>query len=176
MWRVQACCGCAPSGLPNLRHPTSARLPPAPLCQVTLSHYHHLVPPHLRERKPSYFLVGGLVFTACSGAYKKTACMCRLAVRTSLTPFPTVHPGADPYLIQRYGSLGGSPVRLIGKTYYGTKARDDEQVGNERNEGREGERRGEKVGGGLFSLPFVSPPPSPLHVFRFSLPLPRWCC
>ena len=35
--------------------------------QVELSQYQYLVPPHLRESKPSYFIVGGLVFTACSG-------------------------------------------------------------------------------------------------------------
>jgi hypothetical protein len=69
--------------------------------QVTLSHYHYLVPPHLREAKPSYFIVGGLVFTVCT----------------------------DPYLLQRYGSLGGAPVRLMGKSYYGVKNESDEQVG-----------------------------------------------
>ncbi|KAI7836909.1 hypothetical protein COHA_009241 [Chlorella ohadii] len=68
--------------------------------EITLSAYQYLVPPHLRESKPSYFLVGGLVFTSCS----------------------------DPYLVQRYGSLGASPVRLIGKTYFGTKSQSDEQV------------------------------------------------
>ncbi|PRW60277.1 Protease Do-like 9 [Chlorella sorokiniana] len=68
--------------------------------EITLSAYQYLVPPHLRESKPSYFIVGGLVFTSCS----------------------------DPYLVQRYGSLGASPVRLIGKTYFGTKSQRDEQV------------------------------------------------
>ncbi|KAL4855164.1 Protease Do-like 9 [Chlorella vulgaris] len=68
--------------------------------EVTLSHYHYLVPPHLREAKPSYFIVGGLVFTVCT----------------------------DPYLLQRYGSLGGAPVRLMGKSYYGVKNESDEQV------------------------------------------------
>jgi len=67
---------------------------------VTLQPYQHLVPPHLAEMKPSYFMFGGLVFTACS----------------------------DPYLVQRYGSLGNSPVRLMAKTFYGTKETSDEEV------------------------------------------------
>jgi S1-C subfamily serine protease len=67
---------------------------------VTLQPYQHLVPPHNAEEKPSYFMFGGLVFTACS----------------------------DPYLVQRYGSLGNSPVRLMAKTFYGTKEAKDEQV------------------------------------------------
>ncbi|KAL4421535.1 hypothetical protein ABPG75_010826 [Micractinium tetrahymenae] len=68
--------------------------------EVKLSQYAYLIPPHLRESKPSYFIVGGLVFTSCS----------------------------DPYLVQRYGSLGGAPVRLMARTYYGVKARPEEQV------------------------------------------------
>jgi len=67
---------------------------------VTLQPYQHLVPPHLAEVKPSYFMFGGLVFTACS----------------------------DPYLVQRYGSLGNSPVRLMAKTFYNTKETPDEEV------------------------------------------------
>ncbi len=35
--------------------------------QVKLTQYAYLIPPHLRESKPSYFIVGGLVFTSCSG-------------------------------------------------------------------------------------------------------------
>ena len=35
---------------------------------MTLSQYQYLVPPHLREHKPSFFIVGGLVFISCSGA------------------------------------------------------------------------------------------------------------
>ena len=35
--------------------------------QVRLKEFQHLVPPHLHNGTPSYFLVGGLVFTACSG-------------------------------------------------------------------------------------------------------------
>ncbi|PSC68151.1 protease Do-like 9 [Micractinium conductrix] len=68
--------------------------------QVKLSQYQYLIPPHLREAKPSYFMVGGLVFTACS----------------------------DPYLVQRYGSLGAAPVRLMSRTYYGVREQPDEQV------------------------------------------------
>ena len=67
---------------------------------VELSSFQHLVPPHNSEKKPSYFMVGGLVFTACS----------------------------DPYLVQRYGSLSAAPVRLMSKTFYGTKASEEEQV------------------------------------------------
>lgn len=56
-------------GVPRVhvyRRPTGAACPPA--CpQITLSAYQYLVPPHMRESKPSYFLVGGLVFTSCSG-------------------------------------------------------------------------------------------------------------
>lgn len=67
---------------------------------VQLQPYMHLVPAHTNERKPSFYMVGGLVFTACS----------------------------DPYLIQRYGSLSSSPVRLMSKTYYGTKTKPEEEV------------------------------------------------
>lgn len=67
---------------------------------VQLKVYQYLVPPHLHNGKPSYFLVGGLVFTPCS----------------------------DPYLVQRYGSLGQSPVRLMTKTYFGLKESGDQQV------------------------------------------------
>jgi S1-C subfamily serine protease len=69
---------------------------------VTLQPYQHLVPPHNAEEKPSYFMHGGLVFTACS----------------------------DPYLIQRYGSLSlrSAPVRLMAKSFYGTKEEPGEQV------------------------------------------------
>ncbi len=35
---------------------------------------------------------------------------------------------ADPYLVQRYGSLSSSPVRLMTKTYFGLKETADEQV------------------------------------------------
>lgn len=68
--------------------------------KIKLQLYQHLIPPHIAESKPSYFMVGGLVFTACS----------------------------DPYLVQRYGSLGASPVRLMAKTYFGAKVRSEEQV------------------------------------------------
>lgn len=67
---------------------------------VKLQPFQHLVPPHNSERKPSFFMVGGLVFTACS----------------------------DPYLVQRYGSLGNSPVRLMAKTFFGTKQTVEEEV------------------------------------------------
>ena len=67
---------------------------------VKLQPFQHLVPPHNSERKPSFFMCGGLVFTACS----------------------------DPYLVQRYGSLGNSPVRLMAKTFFGTKKTEDEEV------------------------------------------------
>jgi PDZ domain len=67
---------------------------------VELQEFRHLIPPHNRERKPSYLLVGGLVFTACS----------------------------DPYLVQRYGSLSNAPVRLMAKTFYGIKDRLDHQT------------------------------------------------
>lgn len=67
---------------------------------VQLQPYMHLVPAHNQEKKPSFFMIGGLVFTSCN----------------------------DPYLIQRYGSLGSSPVRLMSKTYYGTKSRVEEEV------------------------------------------------
>ena len=45
--------------------------------QVELSQYQYLVPPHLRESKPSYFIVGGLVFTACSGKASLRGICCR---------------------------------------------------------------------------------------------------
>ena len=67
---------------------------------ITLQPFHHLVPPHNSERKPSYFMCGGLVFTSVS----------------------------DPYLRQRYGRLSCSPVRLMAKSYFGTKEEADEEV------------------------------------------------
>lgn len=67
---------------------------------VQLQPYQHLVPPHNEEQKPSFFMVGGLVFTACS----------------------------DPYLIQRYGSLSNAPVRLVSKSYFGCKTKPEEEV------------------------------------------------
>ncbi len=67
---------------------------------VKLQSFQHLVPSHNSEQKPSFFVVGGLVFTACS----------------------------DPYLIQRYGSLANAPVRLVAKSYYGTKRHEGQQV------------------------------------------------
>lgn len=67
--------------------------------KVKLSEFRHLIPPHLQERKASYLLVGGLVFTACN----------------------------DPYLIQRYGGLSNSPVRLMAKTYFGIRERRDHE-------------------------------------------------
>ena len=36
---------------------------------------------------------------------------------------------SDLYLLQRYGSLGSSPARLMHKTFFGTKATPDEEVG-----------------------------------------------
>lgn len=68
--------------------------------EVELKAYQYLVPPHLSNGKPSYFMVGGLVFTACT----------------------------DPYLVQRYGSLSASPVRLMHKTWFGVKNEPDQQV------------------------------------------------
>lgn len=65
-----------------------------------LRQYQYLVPPHLKNQMPSYLVVGGLVFTTCS----------------------------DLYLLQRYGSLGSSPARLMFKTYFGTKSTPDEEV------------------------------------------------
>ena len=45
-------------------------------------------------------------------------------------PFlPSSSPPTDPYLVQRYGSLSASPVRLMNKTYFGVKSQPDEQVG-----------------------------------------------
>ena len=66
---------------------------------------------------------------------------------------PAPHAPADPYLIQRYGSLGGSPVRLISKTYFGVRARPEEEVG-----GGRGRRHGGDVGllcGGAQNWPSV---------------------
>lgn len=68
--------------------------------KVKLQPYQHLVPPHIAEQKPSYFMCGGLVFTACS----------------------------DPYLLQRYGALNSSPVRLLERAYFGTKSRMEEEL------------------------------------------------
>lgn len=86
----QACCG--RSAHPTAAVPSAASstaqmepreqahyiqaLPAAvhPPCQITLSAYQYLVPPHLRESKPSYFIVGGLVFTSCSGEARRQLC------------------------------------------------------------------------------------------------------
>ncbi len=65
-----------------------------------LSPYLHLVPPHTAEQKPSFFLCGGLVFTACS----------------------------DQYLSSRFGSVGNAPVRLMHESFYGLKTAPDEQL------------------------------------------------
>lgn len=65
-----------------------------------LREYQYLVPPHLKNKKPSYLVVGGLVFT----------------------------PLSDLYLLQRFGALNASPARLMHKTYFGVKSRDDEEV------------------------------------------------
>jgi hypothetical protein len=115
--------------------------------QVQLRSYQYLVPPHLRESKPSYFIVGGLVFTPCTGGplpahQSSDACARQLpcrgpdrdsaVARSSPTwppPRSASSPRTDPYLLQRYGSLGGAPVRLMSKTYYGVKSQSDEQVG-----------------------------------------------
>ena len=68
--RVLRAPACPPPPSPQILH----RAPPPPpwppsleVLQVKLSQYQYLIPPHLREAKPSYFMVGGLVFTACSG-------------------------------------------------------------------------------------------------------------
>jgi hypothetical protein len=61
-----------------------------------------LVPPHLSNRNPSYFLVGGLVFTV--------AC--------------------EPYLQEEYGEhwLADSPVKILDALYYGMPAVSGQQV------------------------------------------------
>lgn len=58
--------------------------------QVRLSEYQHLVPPHLRNGKPSFFMCGGLVFTACTGEGAR-ACMCMpgAGVRAACMHHPT---------------------------------------------------------------------------------------
>jgi S1-C subfamily serine protease len=67
---------------------------------IPLQPFQHLIPAHNGEKKPRYFMVGGLVFTSCS----------------------------DQYLSQRYGSVNNAPVRLTAKSFYGTKSREDEEV------------------------------------------------
>ena len=99
---------------PPLLHPTCL-----PLVQVefTLKPYQYLVPPHLSNSKPSYFLCGGLVFTACSGAalglsLGRLLAHCRLAAAAVVPPLRAdtwACVFADPYLVQRYGSLSASP-------------------------------------------------------------------
>jgi hypothetical protein len=100
---------------------------------VILEPYMHLVPPHNNEAKPSFFMVGGLVFTACSGESQPRA----RPILLNAAPLPatslahTLHAPprpADPYLVQRYGSLSSSPVRLMGKSFYGTKSSAEEEV------------------------------------------------
>ncbi len=68
--------------------------------RITLRTYQYVVPPHLGNDNPSYYILGGLVFT-------------------NLT---------DPYLEQCYGSLMQAPVRLAMKTYYAVKDTPDQQV------------------------------------------------
>lgn len=61
-----------------------------------------LIPPHLSNRDPSYFLVSGLVFTVVN----------------------------EPYLASEYGNewMADAPVRLLDKLYYGNPAESGEQV------------------------------------------------
>lgn len=67
---------------------------------VNLQPYQYLIPAHLNESKPTYLIVGGLVFTSAS----------------------------DPYLIQRYGSLSNAPVRLLSKTYFGVRECEHQEI------------------------------------------------
>eukprot|EP00878_Enallax_costatus_P022522 GHUV01023896.1.p1 GENE.GHUV01023896.1~~GHUV01023896.1.p1 ORF type:complete len:352 (+),score=75.57 GHUV01023896.1:1558-2613(+) len=72
------------------------------MLDVELSRPGTLIPPHLSNRDPSYFLVSGLVFTVVN----------------------------EPYLASEYGNewMADAPVRLLDKLYYGQPAEPGEQV------------------------------------------------
>lgn len=80
------------------------RFPPPQVLSldVKLSKPTSLVPSHISNRDPSYFMVAGLVFTPCS----------------------------EPYLISEYGSDYGteSPVKLLDRLYHSYPKSADEQV------------------------------------------------
>lgn len=71
-------------------------------CTLRLSRPGTLIPPHLSNRDPSYFLVSGLVFTVVN----------------------------EPYLVSEYGNewMSDTPVGLLDQLFFGQPAEPGEQV------------------------------------------------
>ncbi|GAX82217.1 hypothetical protein CEUSTIGMA_g9645.t1 [Chlamydomonas eustigma] len=71
-------------------------------CSLKLSKPEQLIPPHIGNADPSYFIVAGLVFSVCT----------------------------EPYLQSEYGNDYGtqSPVKLLDKLYYGFPMTGDEEL------------------------------------------------